>query len=83
MNGAANLRSKRFPTPKVNKLKSPKPGHTQSLSVATLTQNFMGFRFTVREKRYQNVPTHTSVCDDLYHAYTFAWSILCSLFTPH
>ena len=26
---------------------------------------------------------HTVVCNDLYHAYTFAWDILCALFTPH
>ena len=25
----------------------------------------------------------TSVCDDLYHACTFAWDKLCTLFTPH
>ena len=25
----------------------------------------------------------TSVCDDRYHAYTFAWDKLCALFTPH
>ena len=24
-----------------------------------------------------------SVCDDLYHACTFAWDKLCALFTPH
>ena len=25
---------------------------------------------------------HSSVCDDLYQACTFAWDILCALFTP-
>ena len=28
-------------------------------------------------------PPHSSVCDDLYHACTFAWDKLCALFTPH
>ena len=27
------------------------------------------------EKRHQNFTTHSSVCDDLYHACTFAWDI--------
>ena len=27
--------------------------------------------------------TSTSVCDDHYHACTFAWDKLCALFTPH
>ena len=74
---------KRVPTPKVNKLQSPKLRVTQSLLVATLTQNFMRFRCTVMEKRHQNFPPHSSVCDDLYHACTFAWDKLCALFTPH
>ena len=26
---------------------------------------------------------YTSVCDDRYHACTFAWDKLCALFTPH
>ena len=42
---------KRLPTPKVNKLQSPKLRLTQSLLVATLTQNFMRFRYTVMEIR--------------------------------
>ena len=61
--------------PKVNKLQSPKLRLTQSLLVATFTQNFMRFRCTVVEKRHQNFPTHSSVCDDLYHGCTFAWDI--------
>ena len=40
---------KRLPTPKVNKLQSPKLRLTQSLLVATFTQNFMRFRCTVME----------------------------------
>ena len=40
---------KRLPTPKVNKLQSPKLRLTQSLLVATLTLNFMRFRCTVME----------------------------------
>ena len=40
---------KRLPTTKVNKLQSPKLRLTQSLSVATLTQNIMRFRCTVME----------------------------------
>ena len=52
---------KRLPTPKVNKLQSPKLRLTQSLLVATLTQNFMRFRCTVMEKRHQNFH-HTVVC---------------------
>ena len=63
---------KRLPTPKVNKLQSPKLRLTQSLLVATFTQNFMRFRCTVMEKRHQNVPPHSSVCDDRYRACTFA-----------
>ena len=55
---------KRLPTPKVNKLQSPKLRLTQSLLVATFTQNFMRFRCTVMEKRHQNFPLHSSVCDD-------------------
>ena len=47
--GASNLWSKRLTTPKVNKLQSPKLRRTQSLLVATLTQNFMQFRCTVME----------------------------------
>ena len=74
---------KRLPTPKVNKLQSPKLRRTQSLLVATFTQNFMRFRCTVMEKRHQNFSPHSSVSDDLYHACTFAWDILCALFTPH
>ena len=49
LNGASNLWSKRLPTPKVNKLQSSKLRLTQSLLVATLTQNFMRFRCTVME----------------------------------
>ena len=71
------------PTPKVNKLQSPKLRLTQSLLVATFTQNFMRFRCTVMEKCHQNFPPHSSVCDDRYHACTFAWYKLCALFTPH
>ena len=52
---------KRLPTPKVNKLQSPKLRLTQSLVVATLTQNFMRFRCTVMEKRHQTFH-HTVVC---------------------
>ena len=74
---------KRLPMPKVNKLQSRKLRLTQSLLVATFTQNFMRFRCTVMEKRHQNFPPHSSVCDDLYHACTFAWDKLCTLFTPH
>ena len=74
---------KRLPTPKVNKLQSPKLRLTQSLLVATFIQHFMRFRCTVMEKRHQNFPPHSSVCDDLYHACTFAWDKLCVLFTPH
>ena len=74
---------KRLPTPKVIKLQSPKVRLTQSLLVATLTQNFMRFRCTVMEKRHQNVSPHNSVCDDLYHACTLAWGKICALFTPH
>ena len=74
---------KRLPTPKVNKLQSPKLRLTQSLLVAIFTQNFMLFRCTVMEKRHQNFPPHSSVCDDRYHACTFAWYKLCALFTPH
>ena len=40
---------KRLPTPKANKIQSPKLRLTQSLLVATLTQNFMRFRCTVME----------------------------------
>ena len=40
---------KRLPTPKINKLQSPKLRLTQSLLVATFTQNFMRFRWTVME----------------------------------
>ena len=40
---------KRLPTPKVNKLQSPKLRLTQSLLVATLTHNFMRFCCTVME----------------------------------
>ena len=46
---ASNLWSKRLPTPKVNKLQSPKLRLTQSLLVATFTHNFMRFRCTVME----------------------------------
>ena len=67
---------KRLPTPKVNKLQSPKLRLTQSLLVATFTPNFMRFRFTVMEKRHQNFPPHSSVCDDRYRACTFAWDKL-------
>ena len=74
---------KRLPTPIVNKLQSPKLRLTQSLLVATLTQNFMRFCCTVMEKRRQNFPPHSSVCADSYHACTFAWGKLCALFTPH
>ena len=74
---------KRLSTPKANKLQSPKLRLTQSLLVATLTQNFMRFRCTVMEKRHQNFPPHSSVCDDRYCACTFAWDKLCALFTPH
>ena len=74
---------KRLPTPKVNKLRSPKLRLTQPLLVATFTQNFMRFRCTVMEKRHQNISPHNSVCDDLYHACTLAWGKLCALFTPH
>ena len=74
---------KRLPPPKVNKLQSPKLRLTQSLMVATFTQNFMQFRCTVMEKRHQNFPLHSSVCDDRYCACTFAWGKLCPLFTPH
>ena len=49
---------KRLPTPKLNKLQSPKLRLTQSLLVATFTQNFMRFRCTVMEKRHQNFPPH-------------------------
>ena len=73
----------RLPTPKLNKLQSPKLRIAQSLLVATLTQNFMRFRCTVMEKCHQNFPPHSSVCDDRYHACTFAWDKLCALFTPH
>ena len=55
---------KRLPTPKVNKLQSPKLKLTQSLLVATFTQNFMRFRCTVMEKRHQNFPPHSSVCNE-------------------
>ena len=51
---------KRLPTPKVNKVQSPKLRLTQSLLVATLTQNFMRFRCTVMEKRHQNFLPHSS-----------------------
>ena len=68
---------------KVNKLQSPKLRPKQSLLVATFTQNFMRFRCMVMEKHHQNVSPHSSVCDDLYHACTFAWDKLCALFTPH
>ena len=74
---------KRLPTPKANKLQSPKLRLTQTLLVATLTQNFMRFRCTVMEKHHQNFPPHSSVCDDRYHACTIAWDKLCTLFTPH
>ena len=74
---------KRLPTPKVNKLQSPKLRLTQSLLVATFTQNFMRFHCTDMEKRHQNFPPHSSVCDDRYRACTFAWDKLCALFTPH
>ena len=74
---------KRLPTPKVNTLQSPKLRLTQSLLVATFTQNFMRFRCTVMEKRHQHFLPHSSVCDDRYHACTFAWDKLCALFTPH
>ena len=74
---------KSLSTPKVNKLQSPKLRITQSLLVATLTQNFMRFRCTVMEKLHQNVSPHNSVCDDLYHACIFQWDKLCALFTPH
>ena len=74
---------KRLPTPKVNKLQSPKLRLTQSLLVATFTQNFMRFRCTVMEKRHQNFQPHSSVCDDRYHASTLAWDKLCALFTPN
>ena len=40
---------KTLPTPKLNKLQSPKLKLTQSLLVATLTQNFMRFRCMVME----------------------------------
>ena len=49
LNGASNLCSKRLPTPKVNKLQSPKLRLIHSLLVATITQNFMQFRCTVME----------------------------------
>ena len=63
---------KRLPTPKVNKLQSPKRRLTQSLLAATFTQNFMRFCCTVMEKRHQNFLPHSSVCDNRYHACTFA-----------
>ena len=47
--------------PKVNKLQSLKLGLTESLLVATFTQNFMRFRCTVMEKRYQNFPPHSKL----------------------
>ena len=74
---------KRLPTPKVNKLQSAKLRLRQALLVATFTQNFMRFRCTVMEKCHQNFPPHSSVCDDRYHTFTFAWDKLCALFTPH
>ena len=49
-----------------NKLQSPKLKLTQSLLVATLTQNFMQFCLTVMENCHQNFPAHSSVCDDRY-----------------
>ena len=60
---------KRLPTAKVNMLQSPKLRLTQSLLVATLTQNFMRFRCTVMEKRHQNFPPHSRlvcVCHPLH-----------------
>ena len=80
---ASNLCNKRLHTPKVNKLQSPKLRLTQALLVATLSQNFMRFRRTVMEKRHQNFPTHSSVCDDLYRVCAFAWDMLCALISPH
>ena len=62
--------------PKVNKLQRPKLRLAQSLLVATFTQNFMRFRCTIMEKRHPNFPPHSSVCDDLYRACTFAWDNL-------
>ena len=48
---------KRLPTPKVNKLQSPKLRLTQTLLVATFTPNFMRFRCTVMEKRHHKLST--------------------------
>ena len=74
---------KRLPTPKVNRLRSPKLRLRQPLFVATLAQTFMRLRCRVMEKRHQNVLPHNSVCDDLYHVCTLAWGKICALFTPH
>ena len=43
-----------LPTPKVNKLQSPKLRLTQSLLVAIFTPNFMRFRYTAMEQCGQN-----------------------------
>ena len=64
---------KRLPTPKVNKLQSPKLRLTQSLLVATFTQNFMRFRCTVMEKRHQNFPPHNR----LIHVRTVSLCVFC------
>ena len=53
LNGASNLCSKNLPTPKVNKLQSPK--------LRLEVENLMRFRCTVMEKRYQNFPPHSKL----------------------
>ena len=77
------MKSKTLTTPNLNELQGPKVKLKQPLLGATIPPNLMRFHCTVMEKRHQNVPLHSSVCDDLYRACTFAWDKLCALFTPH
>ena len=70
-------------TPKLNKLQRPKLMHKLPLSAATSTPSLMQFCRMVAKKGYQNVIPYLSVCDDLYHACTFAWDVLRALFTPY
>ena len=47
------------------------------------TPSFMQFCYIRRLRRNAIKTLYKSVCDDLYHACTFARGILRALFTPH
>ena len=67
-------------TPKLNELQRPKLINKLPLIPATHTKFH-----TILLNCYGEMPSKLipCVCDDLYHACTFAWGILRVLFTPH